>query len=218
MYLSRLMLNPNNRQVWRQHLRNPYKIHQLVMRGFPDETKRCKTQVLHRLEERDDVPVLMVQSALEPDWSGIDLAYLIRDPFDPWPNPAVRPLNLSLRVKQIFNFRLCANPTIKKVRRDEQGTRRNSNRVPLFQEDQQKAWLKHQAEEKGFEVLDVAIRQEKTQKIWKARNTPPLTLYTVQFDGYLKVLDPDKLLAGIQQGIGPARAFGCGLLSLGRIQ
>jgi CRISPR-associated protein Cas6/Cse3/CasE subtype I-E len=41
-----------------------------------------------------------------------------------------------------------------------------------------------------------------------------LTLNIVQFDGYLQVIDPDKLLTALRQGIGPAKAFGCGLLSL----
>ncbi len=220
MYLSRLQLNPHNRQVWRQHLQNPYKVHQMVMRGFPDGVKREMAQVLHRLEVRDERPVLMVQSALPPDWATVNPAYLmVPDRYDPWPNPAVREFELPLQNDQIFSFRLLANPTVKKVRHDENGERlKNSNRVPLLREEKQRAWLDKRAEASGFVVLDVAISQGQSQKMWKAPKTQPITLYTVQFDGYLRVTDSAALQEAIKKGIGPARAFGCGLLSLALVR
>ena len=36
----------------------------------------------------------------------------------------------------------------------------------------------------------------------------------VQFDGVLQVTDPDKLVAAVETGIGSAKGFGFGLLSL----
>jgi len=194
MYLSRLQLNPNNRQVWRMHLQNPYKIHQLVMRGFPDDTNRAEAQVLHRLEIRGNMPVLLVQSTPEPDWSTVKPDYLLpADPFDPIPNPAVKPLQLPLQAGQVLSFRLCANPTIKKVRRDENGQRRNSNRVPLLREEKQIEWLQKRAKAAGFTLLRAAVSQAQEHKIWKKKGARPITLYTVQFDGYLRVDQPDKL-------------------------
>jgi len=215
MYLSRLQLNPNTREVWRTHLGNPYRIHQMVMHGFPDDTRREKAQALHRLEIRHNTPVLLVQSALEPDWSTINLDYLTPpDPFDAQLNPAVKPVTLSLQASQVLNFRLCANPTIKKVRRYENGERRHSNRVPLLRENEQIEWLQKQAEAGGFTVLRVTVSQAQQQKIWKGKGITPITLYTVQFDGYLRVEEPDKLQEAVLTGIGPSKAFGCGLLSL----
>jgi len=217
MYLSRLQLNPNNREVWRTHLSNPYKTHQMVMRGFPDNTKREQSQVLYRLEIRDNSPVLMVQSVVEPDWSTINPNYLLSpDPFDPWSNPVVKPVTLPLQVGQVLSFRLCANPTRKKVRRDENGERRNSNRVPLVQEAEQIDWLQKRADAGGFTVLRATVSQSQQQRIWKAQEAKPISLYTVQFDGYLRVDQPDKLQEAILAGIGPSKAFGCGLLSLAR--
>jgi CRISPR system Cascade subunit CasE len=215
MYLSRIQLNPTNRDVWRIHLSNPYKIHQLVMRGFPDDTNREQAQVLHRLELRHNTPVLMVQSVIEPDWSTVEPAYLIPpDPFDPWPNPAVKAVTLPLQAGQVLGFRLCANPTIKKSRRNENGERRNSNRVPLLKEEQQQSWLNNRAERSGFTVLAAAISQNRQQKIWKQKGAAPITLYSVQFDGYLRVEQPEKFETALLTGIGPSKAFGCGLLSL----
>jgi CRISPR system Cascade subunit CasE len=44
--------------------------------------------------------------------------------------------------------------------------------------------------------------------------THKLTLLAVQFDGLLQVTDPDHLRESVEGGIGSAKAFGLGLLSL----
>ena len=214
MYLSRLNLNPDHRQVWRQFLRNPYTVHQLVMRGFPDGVKRQDGTILHRLEQSDETIILLVQSNREPDWTPITDYLTPPGPYDFLPNPAVKALNLSFKKGQLLSFRLRANPTIKKVRRDENGQHRNSNRVPLLKEDQQLEWLKKRAEAGGFAIRHVTISRESKQQIWKRKGERPITLYTVQFDGLLTVTDPAKFETAWQKGIGPSRAFGCGLLSI----
>ena len=162
--------------------------------------------------------MVLVQSALEPDWSTLNPDYLAPASLSDFlPNPAVKPFTLPLRRGQVLGFRLTANPTLKKGRWDEAtGKTLNSNRVPLVREDEQRAWLDKRAEASGFTVLDVAVSQGKTQKMWKKRGTKPITLYTVQFNGYLRVASPETLTEALQKGIGPAKAFGCGLLSLAR--
>ena len=215
MYLSRLQLNSHNRQVWRGLIANPYKVHQMVMRGFPNDVNREKADVLYRLDMGDWGVTLLVQSAPEPDWSTVNPDYLLpADPFDPLPNPATKQLDLPLQAGQVLNFRLCANPTIKKVRRDKNGQRGNSNRVPLLREEQQVEWLQKRARAGGFALLRVAVSQTQQQKIWKGKGVKPITLFTVQFDGMLRVDQPDKLKEAVLAGIGPSKAFGCGLLSL----
>ncbi len=214
MYLSQLILNPRSRQTQRE-LSNPYTVHQLVMRGFPDEVEREKAQVLHRLELRDEAVVLIVQSDIEPDWSTVDANRLApADPYDLAPNPAVKALNLTLRAGQVLSFRLRANPSVKKRRFDEQGKGLNSNRVPLLREEKQLEWLQKRAEAGGFRILHAVVTQSQKQKARKKEEKHPITLYTVQFDGRLQVTQPDELLKAVKTGIGPARAFGCGLLSL----
>jgi CRISPR system Cascade subunit CasE len=43
---------------------------------------------------------------------------------------------------------------------------------------------------------------------------PPVSLVTVTFDGRLEVTDPQLLRRALTQGIGKAKAYGCGLLTL----
>lgn len=218
MYLSRLLLNPRSRQVQRE-LANPYELHRTLMAAFP-ETLPKKERVLHRLDPqaRTGQLVLLVQSQSTPDWGHlVGTDYLLpADPLSSLDNPAVKSITLPLQAGQRLSFRLRANPTIKKVRRDEEtGERRNSNRVPLLREEKQLDWLQKRAEAGGFRLLRATAGQAQEQKIWKKKGARPITLYTVQFDGHLQVQSPEKLLDAVKGGVGPSKAFGCGLLSLG---
>ncbi|MCX4920251.1 type I-E CRISPR-associated protein Cas6/Cse3/CasE [Streptomyces sp. NBC_00687] len=46
------------------------------------------------------------------------------------------------------------------------------------------------------------------------RRGKPVTVLTVTFDGQLEITDPEALRRSLTQGIGRARAYGCGLLTL----
>lgn len=215
MYLSRLLLNPRSRQVRRESA-DPYQLHRTIMQAFTQ--KRDQSGVLHRLDVQPDTGAIMLlaQSLAEPDWTWLaERDYLLpADPFGGLDNPAVKQFELPLRPDQVLNFRLRANPTIKKVRRNEKGERRNSNRVPLVHEEKQVTWLEQQAQAHGFRLLHLDVSQPRALTGHKQESGRPITLYTVQFDGRLSVANVDKFQAAVAQGIGPAKAFGCGLLSL----
>jgi CRISPR system Cascade subunit CasE len=182
------------------------------MKGFPDGVCREDANVLHRLDQQNSQIMLLIQSDITPNWAAFDQTLLLQpDPFDPQPNPAVRSLaSLDLQNGRILTFRLRANPTIKKVRRDENGNRLNSNRVPLVHEDKQLAWLEVKAEQSGFRLLEANITPEGKQNDYHKK----LTIYTILVNGRLQITDSEKFNTALRQGIGPAKAFGCGLLSL----
>ena len=222
MYLSRLILNPRSRQV-RKELANPYDLHRTVMRAFPDGVRRENADILYRLETDRNPPLLLVQSEIEPAWDALDPGWLYpASPFDPLPNPAVRLVEgLHLSNGRILQFRLVANPSVKKVRRNPDGARRkNGNRVPLVREEKQIAWLQEKGKKHGFRVLQVLVTDPRKYTLWKrargekAKKNPPITLFTVRFDGLLQITDPEAFQRAIRQGIGPSKAFGCGLLSV----
>ena len=222
MYLSRLLLNPNSQQV-RREIAAPYNLHRTILHAFASD--RQSVNVLHRLEinSRSGQMMLLIQSDNVPDWHWlVEKEYLIpAEPFSGFANPAVKELDLSLANGRILKFRLTANPTIKKVRRDEDGNRLNSNRVPLVHEKKQIEWLEKRADVSGFHLLRredengdlvpfVSISDERKQASRKKR----ITVYSVQFNGRLRITDTTAFTSALRQGIGPAKAFGCGLLSL----
>ncbi len=61
---------------------------------------------------------------------------------------------------------------------------------------------------------DVALSHRETLRFTKKRNGPEITLSTATFEGRLRVTDPDILRRTLLAGIGPKKAYGCGLLTL----
>ncbi len=224
MYLSRLILNPRSRQV-QSELAHPYQMHRTISRAFAavqfDENRSCG--VLFRLDRHphDGLLTLLVQSQHRPNWSHLldGKNYLLPEEMLPssiGANPAVKAVELRLRAGQVLSFRLRANPTVKKKREGK----KHGNRVPLVREERQIAWLKQKGERHGFRLLRVTVSEPQRYRIWKQRvskkgdSAPPITLFTVRFDGVLQITDPEAFAQALRQGIGPSKAFGCGLLSV----
>jgi len=114
---------------------------------------------------------------------------------------------------------LRANPT-KKVK-DQGGKQTNQGkvRVPLIDEQEIKAWLKRQLQDCALindhelsifrqDLLSFRKAKEKQQHFGK--------IQTVTYTGLMSVSDNEILMNKILSGIGPAKAFGCGLLSIAK--
>jgi CRISPR system Cascade subunit CasE len=213
MYLSRLILNPRDRDAQRD-LANVYELHRTLMSAFPEDLPD-RERVLFRVEPdlATGIPTVLVQSHIEPDWQGLSARedYLL--PASQWPpsvfaNPALKPFTLALTPGQRLAFRLRANPTVK----------RDGSRHGLYREDEQRDWLDRKGHQAGFEVLQLRTVQEGNTyaRIPRKRGDGRrrATFFAVCFDGLLRVRDPDRLWESVQDGIGPAKGFGFGLLSL----
>ena len=72
------------------------------------------------------------------------------------------------------------------------------------------AWLEARAEAGGFAIDPACLVADAYQQ--QAGKQGQLHFSTVDFRGELTVIDPDRFSATLRQGIGPAKAFGCGLL------
>lgn len=234
MYVSRIVLNARDRQA-RTWLSDCHALHRLIMSGFPPvgtPSARASLGVLYRVEPvtaPPDVPVL-VQSTAKPHWT-------------PQPDAIIRidtPRSLDKLVESMqpgnrYRFRLRANPTRRIHRRatlelDAKSTRARTEeaasigkRVELTGEEEQIAWLKRRGEAAGFSVIatrlipdhDVlALHVRPSGKVDGRKQGQRLTLGTVLFDGILQVTDDARLREALVTGIGPGKAFGCGLLSI----
>ena len=122
-------------------------------------------------------------------------------------------------------------PTKKRIRHDvvmEAKTRMNFRKIPhdkrphvaeLIQEAGF-AWLKGCENDRGFSVNGKVVRVDgyNQQKFFKGRGVKPVTFSTLDFNGILTVKDPDTfIMKSLYEGIGPAKAFGCGLMLVRRI-
>ncbi|MCL5110891.1 MAG: type I-E CRISPR-associated protein Cas6/Cse3/CasE [Chloroflexi bacterium] len=237
MYLSRLILNPRCRAVQRD-LADCQSLHRTVMALFGQtegDDARARLGVLHRLDlnPRDGRLDLLVQSTTPPDFTRLAADYLAQTSE---PNPTSKPvadLYARLVAGQALRFRLLANPTRKiDTKSGPAGERRNGQRVPLRDDESRLAWLARKGEVGGFRLRQVMASpatnergkvpavQSATASQLRGRHPAPgggtanLTLEPVLFEGILEVTDAAALRQALAQGIGPGKAYGCGLLSL----
>lgn len=204
MHLTRLRLDPRSAQA-RRDLASPYDMHRTLVRAFVSDAEQTPPRFLWRLEPTSPwrAPELLVQSAHPAHWETLAALPGYLQAERAW---ETRPLDelSGLMAQTRCRFRLWANPTVTR-----EGKRRG-----LVAEADQLAWLARQGEQHGFSVETVLVTGQDMLDSRKADTR--LSLLQVRFEGVLRVTDPTLLSQAVQAGIGPGKAFGCGLLSLAR--
>lgn len=237
LYLSRLLLNPLSRRVANE-LMHPYEMHRTLAHAFPEEAfaangrEEKSTVFLFRTEEDDTrrFVTVYVQSVLEPDWAKIPErdGYLCETPEYPSIScKDVMPAYQTLHEGQPLAFRLRANPTkrIGKTNADLPG-----KRVALVREEEQIEWLARKGRggeadgTGGFELVmnegapSVTVVPEGKKFGRKTENgiKHEMRHVAVLFEGVLRITDADAFRRTLVRGIGSAKAFGFGLLSIAK--
>lgn len=187
MFLSRVQLRPS-------HF-DPGMIHRCVNYAFPDPLPDDE-RVLWRREEDY---LLLVQSTYPPVWRAA------RDVVD---SQMKEILLEELLETTTYFFRLRANTTKCKYQSNDQ----RGQIVGLYTATEQQEWLMSRAGDMGVEILSSQVTLSKREVFNYRGNT--ITLAVAQFDGVLQVRDDETFRCIIADGVGPAKAFGCGLLSV----
>lgn len=78
-----------------------------------------------------------------------------------------------------------------------------------------RTWLETRGVTHGFTLEAVSIGAYVRHRLFK-RAHQPITFSTLDYEGILRVTDPERLRAALFAGIGPAKGFGCGLLLVRR--
>ncbi len=231
MYLTRAYLDPTSRQV-RADLRSPEGLHKTVMRAFAQHTGpllRAAEAVLHRLDhDSGDRLVLLVQSRSRPMVQGWPAGYALDARHDPdlvslnvGENPVTRDVRAeraAIQAGQRFVFRLRANTTRKiHTKTGPDGIARHGRRVPLRGDEERLRWLTRHAEAAGFSVNPDQLRITEVAAA-TGRGGKTVTLAGATFEGMLLVTDAERFRAALECGIGPAKAYGFGLLSIAAAQ
>jgi CRISPR system Cascade subunit CasE len=226
MLLSKLSIDPTSRHFRRDYA-DIHQMHRTVMSAFPDIEGDVPARQAHgalwRLDTHDRGFQLYVQSHTEPDWSSLPEHYLTQ----PFEVRDLQPLLQAIAGGRKFSFRLVANPTRavprsdkEQLQRAEAGKTRQPRRVTLHTPQSQIDWLVRQGERYGFVIptgrngqSDVAPYPAfRTQG--KAKTDTPITIDHVRYDGHLIITDPAQFTTAVHEGIGRAKAYGCGLISL----
>ena len=224
MYLSRVPLGLTRLDAI-AFVSSPYKVHAAVEQAFASSAVREdeRGRILWR---SDEVPGnerevwLYVVSPDKPDFTHIcDQVASVASPS--WVTKEYDPVLDRVSEGQLWQFRLKANP-VRKVLIDK-GRRERAGVIGTLQghvtEAQQRAWLMDRAEahgfhiaqtEEGFERLTVSHRRRERFK----RQGSVVTLTTAQYDGILEVTDAEAFRHTLGFGLGRARGFGCGLMTI----
>ncbi len=228
MYLTRMPLNAARWET-RRLVASPYRLHAAVQAAFPpgmaDSDGDCDGgRILWRLDHRADEPQSFWLYIVSPDKP--DLTHVVEQAGWPvherlWETKDYRPFLGRIEVGQRWEFRLKANP-VRKVREDK-GRRPNGAVVGKLQGhvtvEQQLEWLASRAEAHGFSLVPDAngcpgvVVSQRNREAFQ-RGAGEVTLATAVYDGVLTVTDADRLRATLCQGLGRAKGFGCGLLTL----
>jgi len=226
MYLTRLRLDPHHRDVQRC-LADSQALHHFVLRLFDgsDATaggRRAALGVLHRLQTRDEGATLelLIQSAAEPRAHMVPPETLAATDGSVM-TTSLEPLLERLKLGAAFRFRLRANPTRKiDTKSGPDRSRRNGKRVPVRGDDGRTAWVRRQLERAGMRLAEDDdgnpwLRQRPDGLARGHRRGSAVLVHdSHMFEGVLSVVEPLTARAAVVAGIGPAKAYGFGLLSL----
>jgi len=208
MYLSLLEIDPQS-PIARTWLGNPYRVHQRLLMAFPNAEPG---RLLFRIEDEWVPPRIIVQTEAQAGW---DAAF---GDFGVLASPVhQKTVDIDVAAGDVLRFRLRANPT-KRLSAGCPGKKADGPRVGLFKEEEQRAWVERKASSAGFELLAVDVRPLSTIVSRKnpAKDRSRQSHLAVQFDGRLRVTTPHELDEAVRCGIGSAKAYGFGLLSLAR--
>ena len=79
-------------------------------------------------------------------------------------------------------------------------------------------WLVRKGEQHAFSVKQFEVRiNNDCEDSVKPLGKKVFTIRTLDFEGRLKIVDSDRFKKALFQGIGSAKAFGCGLLLIRRV-
>lgn len=223
--LARMSLNPATRGG-RKLLTNRQAMHAAIMAAFsPEAHDQMDGRVLWRVDRDAHRHVLYTVSPAEPD-----LTHLVEQAGwagQSWDAVSYDAFLGRLTRGQVWGFRLAANP-VRAVARE--GAR--SKVLPHVTPAQQVGWLEERSAGWGFSLVgsvdggtteetkrsSVLVSQRHDDRFGRAEGATgrrsKVTLRIAQFDGTLEVTDADALRSALVAGMGRAKGYGCGLMTL----
>lgn len=202
---------------------SPYRTHAVIEASCPAPSNDEKGRNLWRIDPSSSGLRLYIVSPGIPDVS--ELSSRLSLPEERVRSKDYEPRLESLEDGQTWAFRLKANPT-RQVKKDK-GRSPNEKVIGTVQGHvtgaQQVQWLQDRSASHGFSIrtgefddLEVIVSQRKKERF--SRQGDNVTLSTCVFDGILCITDADVFRKTLISGIGRAKGFGCGLLTIAPVQ
>jgi CRISPR system Cascade subunit CasE len=218
MYLSRIELNYRRRDTI-DALASLHKLHAAVESSFPLNTKK-EGRNLWRIDKLGNALYLFVLSSGKPDFSHIVEQFGWPGSEQKWETKSYVQLLERIGEGQRWQFRLRANPVHSVKHTSDLQTQEPAKRGKVYAHvtvQQQEQWLLERAEKCGFQLQagSFGVVQQEVRRFMRQRK--PVTLGIATFEGILEVADVPLFLQALTCGIGRAKAYGCGLLTIARV-
>ncbi len=205
---------------------NAYAEHQILWRLLAQSADEARS-FLFRREQIGHWPMFYVLSEREPACA--DPAWKVTTKvFAPKLSVGER-LGFVLRANPVRTRKASTDPTNKRRHRDDVVMRekrlqaehepdpaRRASQAELIQRAGP-AWLEERAPRNGFALEAIHVDDYRQHRLNKRGQKQPIRFSTLDYQGVLRVLDVDRFMHTLARGIGPAKAFGCGLLLVRRV-
>jgi CRISPR system Cascade subunit CasE len=223
MHFSRIRLNPQALSTVRRlpPFDSPYREHQMLWQLF-ETAPADERDFLFRREQNTTLPGFYVLSR-RPLASSDGLWQIDTKHYQP-----------RLHCEQTLAFSLRANPVI--TRKDSNGKSKRHDLVmdlkkqsawqtqdhdqrpglPDLMQQAGERWLTTRLEKAGARLVSVRAEAYQQHRHQKGDKNKPIRFSTLDLSGLLTVTDPERFARVLNNGIGPAKAFGCGLLLVRR--
>lgn len=218
MYLSRIALN-TRRKYTMIALASSQILHAAVESSFPPSAEK-EGRNLWRIDQLGNTLYLLVLSTNKPDFSHIVEQFGWPSSEQKWETKEYSQLMERIKTGQRWQFRLRANPVHSVKQLNDAITQEQAKRGKVYAHvtaAQQEKWLLDRAAKHGFSLQEGSFRVVQCEVRQFLRQLKPVTLGIATFEGILEVSDVDLFLRTLTCGIGRARAYGCGLMTIARV-
>jgi len=190
MYISKLLLNNKNITI-RKELSDMYNFHRFISHGFDGNYEQ--SNFLYNIGQPKNIGVeILLYSNINPNWGYINSEYLLAPPLCKYIDPY-------FNKNGFYNFQLRSNPTFKNE---------NNKRVGIYDIEEQEKFLLNKGRKHGFSIVNLNIIPEGILK----SSVKNISMYSVLYNGILKVEDPVLFKEAFLNGIGRGKKFGFGML------
>lgn len=216
MWFSSIAFDPDDRRT-RALLSNPQRLHAAVMRSCGD-TGNNPGRVLWRLDHKPET--LFVVSPAAPDLDQLTAQC--------GPETKARTTSYDRFLDNLapgsqWRFRVTINP-VRSLKSVDCDRNKRGKRVALLATSSIEEWLIERSAKAGFAISElegervVAVTGKQWLDFIKGPDRLRVRVAMAQLEGLLEVADADALRKTLTSGIGRARGYGCGLLTLARLR
>ncbi len=212
MLLSRVKLDPKRRETMKA-LASPNLIHGAVEQSFPGLRERR----LWRIDVLAGNMYLLLLSRESPDMTALFRQFGPEAEEPAWETRDYTPLLERISEGSRWRFRLTANPTVSKAKKE--GAVARGKVYGHITPEYQMKWLTDRAQKHGFHVEENSSQIVRSEWQHFRKGTDgrrPVTLLSVTFEGHLTVTDPALFRDVLVNGLGRGKAYGLGMMTVAK--